>query len=128
MKRKCLAVGIILLFIEIACMPGITANINDTSERFEKSDRDIYFFLFAFVSGEYENCWRQIGFFKIWNSNYSIHSINVLGYSDYQGKFISVKAYEVIGSYRIGFIGQHHCCIFAWSWRGVTVSGDSSIL
>ena len=121
MKRKCLAVGIILLFIEIACMPGITANINDTSERFEKSDRDIYFFLFAFVSGEYENRSKWFDYFDIWNSNHSIHSINVLGYSDYQGKYFSLKAFRVFGSHRIGFIGQHHCCMFAFGFFGVTV-------
>jgi len=119
--RKYTAVGIILLFVGIACLPGITANINDTSERFEKSDGDIYFFHFAFVSGEYENCWRMIGLFRIWNSNYSIHSINVLGYSNYQGKFFSVKAFNVQGSFRIGFIGRHHCCMFAFGPGGVTV-------
>jgi hypothetical protein len=42
MKRKCLAVGIILLFVGIACVPGITANINDTSEGFEKSDSFLF--------------------------------------------------------------------------------------
>jgi hypothetical protein len=45
----------------------------------------------------------------------------VLGYSDYQSKFFSVKAVNVDGSRRIGFIGQHHCCMFAFGHGGVTV-------
>jgi len=64
--------------------------------------------------------WRGLGGFRIWNSNYSIHSIDVIGYSAYQGKFFSVKAFNVDGSFRIGFIGRHHCWIFTWG-PGLTV-------
>jgi hypothetical protein len=120
MKSKCLAVGIILLFVGIAYMPGITANLNDTSGRFEKNDSDIYFFAFAFIEGNYENCWKWFDYFKIWTN--STNTINVLGYSNYQGKFIYVKAGYIVGGFRVGFIGRHHCCIFAGDWFGVTVA------
>jgi hypothetical protein len=101
-------------------MPGITANINDTSERFEKSDGDIYFFAFAFIEGNYENCWKHFSYFKFWTN--STNTINVLGYLDLERGFVSVKAGYVVGSLRIGFIGQHRCCIFAYGIGGVTVA------
>ncbi len=117
MIRKWLAIGIILLLVGTVSMPGVSAKISDTSEVYEKSD--IYFFRFAFIIGEYENCEKWFGSFSIWNSDYSIHSINVLGYSSYQNQYIFVKACIVDGNSRIGFIGPHHCCIF--SYFSVTV-------
>jgi hypothetical protein len=84
------------------------------------NDDEIYFFTFAFVKGEYENCWKHVAYFRIWNSNFT-NTMDVLGYKAWEHKFYSVKAFSVVGSHRIGFIGRHHCCIFAWGFGGVTV-------
>jgi hypothetical protein len=98
-----------------------TIDYGDSTESIS-SNGDIYFFTFAFVKGEYENRTRWFTYFEIWNSNYSIHSIDVLGFSPYYpDKIISVNAHCVFGSLRIGYIGRHHCCIFAFGPGGVTV-------
>jgi len=123
---KIITLGAILCLILLL---NITVPIHSESKKIDYKDNtesianngDIYFFAFAFVSGEYENRSKWFGYFDIWNSNHSIHSINVLGYSDYQGKYFSLKAFRVFGSHRIGFIGQHHCCMFAFGFFGVTV-------
>ena len=111
-------IGIILCLILLL---GIGVPTNGEKTEAISNGRDIYFFDYAFISGEYEHCEKWFGYYNIWNSNYSIHSINVLGYSSYQDKYIPVKAYSVHGNNRIGFIGRHHCCIF--SFFHVTVEG-----
>jgi hypothetical protein len=123
---KKIHLGIILCLVLLLSMAipihgeSKTIDYGDSTESIS-SNGDIYFFAFAFIEGDYENCWKHFTFFKLWNSNFT-NTINVLGYLDLERGFISVKAFEVVGSHRIGFIGQHHCCIFAWSWSGVTVS------
>jgi hypothetical protein len=117
---------LILLFNLTVPICGESRKI-DVGEETESlsSDRDIFFLHFAFVSGEYENRTRWFTYFDIWNSNYSIHSIDVLGFSPYYpDKIMSIKAYRVWGSFRIGYIGRHHCCIFAFGPGGVTVEGN----
>ena len=84
-------------------------------------DGDIYFFTFAFVIGRYDNCYKWFNHYRIWNPDYSKKTISVLGYSPYYSqKFIFVKAFNVEGCYRIGFIGRHHCMIFTFG-VGLTV-------
>ena len=113
-----------LILLSTIAVPtqGVSKTIDDKDNSGAiLSNRDIYFFTFAFVKGEYENCWKHTSYFKLWNSDYSIKSIDVLGYTAWDHQFYSVKAYSVQGSLRIGFIGQHHCCIFAYGFSGVTV-------
>ena len=77
------------------------------------SKGDIYFLTFAFIIGEYEICWKDFTYFRFWNSDYSIKSIDVLGYKAWEHKWYPVKAFMVEGDFRIGYLGRHQCNIFA---------------
>ncbi|MFA5103016.1 MAG: hypothetical protein WC525_07660 [Candidatus Thermoplasmatota archaeon] len=123
-KKPLIVIILCLILLSIIAVP--TQSVSKTIDYEENteslsSNGDIYFFTFAFVKGEYENCWKHTSYFRLWNSDYWIKSIDVLGYTAWDHQFYSVKAFNVEGSLRIGFIGQHHCCIFAWGFSGVTV-------
>jgi len=125
-KKPLIGIILCLILLSIIAVPtqGVKKTINyEENTKLISSDRDIYFFTFAFAKGEYENCWKHTSYFKLWNSNFT-NTMDVLGYKAWEHKFYSVKAYEVLGTLRIGFIGQHLCCIFAYGFSGVTVSGD----
>jgi len=123
-KKPLIEIILCLILLSIIVVPtqGVKKTINyEENTELISSNGNIYFFTFAFVKGEYENCWKHTSYFNLWNSDYSIKSIDVLGYKAWEHKFYSVKAYSVQGSLRIGFIGRHHCCMFAWGFSGVTV-------
>jgi hypothetical protein len=123
-KNPLIHLGIIfclILLLTIAVpTQGVSKTINYEDNTESISSNDAYFFTFAFVKGEYENRSKWFAYFNLWNPDFT-NTIDVLGYTAWEHKFYSVKAYEVIGSSRIGFIGRHHCYIFAWGYSGVTV-------
>jgi hypothetical protein len=122
-KKPLIGIIICLILLLSIAVPaqGVSKTI-DYEDNIESisSSRDIYFFTFAFVKGEYENCSKWFAYFNLWNPDFT-NTIDVLGYKAWEHKFYSVKAFNVQGSSRIGFIGRHHCCIFAWGYSGVTV-------
>jgi len=123
-RMKIVHLGIILCLIILLTIAipfnsvGITLEKKNNTESI--SSKDAYFFTFAFVKGEYENRSKWFAYFKLWNPDFT-NTIDVLGYKAWEHNFYSVKAYWVQGSFRIGFIGRHHCNIFAWGFSGVTV-------
>ncbi len=120
-------IGVILCFILFFSMVvpiHVESKKVDCEVKEETSNHEIYFFAFAFIIGKYDNCSRWIADFTIWNPDHQKTTIYVLGYSDYKQTFIPVKAWHVMGGPHIGFIGRHHCCMFTFSFLGVTVEGD----
>jgi hypothetical protein len=122
-KKPLIGIILCLVLLSIIAVPtqGVKTTINyEENTELISSNGDIYFFTFAFVKGEYENCWKHTSYFKIWTN--STNTMDVLGYKAWEHKFYSVKAGYVVGSLRIGYIGRHHCCIFAFGFSGVTVA------
>jgi hypothetical protein len=95
----------------------------DCGEKINTQFDELWIFNYAFIIGKFNNSGRWFDYFKIWNPDFS-HTIYVLGYSGILHTFIPVKAYEVFGSWRIGFFGIHHCMIFAFGPGSVTAFGD----
>jgi hypothetical protein len=117
MKRKCLAIGIILLFVGIACSPGINATINDTPEQIETSDDDYSFFSFAIIWGEFEilnekHILRGLDVYNPYPYNKTMH---VIGYVGYDGVgFIYKNASNVGCPWWLGFVSQHRLFVIGW--------------
>jgi hypothetical protein len=62
-KKPLIGIILFLILLSIIAVPtqGVSKTIDDkdNSEAIS-SNGDIYFFTFAFVKGEYENCWKRV--------------------------------------------------------------------
>jgi hypothetical protein len=117
MKRKWLAIDIILLFVGIACSPGINATINDTPEQIETSDDDYSFFSFAIIWGEFEilnekHILRGLDVYNPYPYNKTLHAIAYVGY-DGVG-FIYKNASRIYCPWWLGFVSQHRLFVIGW--------------
>ena len=120
---KCLAIGIILLFVGTSISVAYDTSTDEVRE--SPQSLDGFFLDHAFVWGTYENCTKNwIGNFHIWNGepwfNLTIH---VIGYKTSESCYVHIEAYQVKAQRHLGIIGPHQCCIFAFGWLGVTVFG-----
>ncbi len=125
MNRISLGIFLCLVLLLSITIPtyGQSEKIDRVGKTLSISDNgDVYFFAFAFVIGKYDNYYKQFGYFQIWNPDYTKKTMYVLGYAPYlPEKLIFVKACHIQGSFRIGFIGNHHCLIFIYG-PGIAVS------
>jgi len=103
MKRKCLVVGIILLFVGIAISPEVNATINNESKTIETSDYDNNFFLFAIIWGEFE----------ILEKPYPLHNLNVYNSDDNQ----TMNVFGYVGG--VSLIYRTASWVFCPWWLGI---------
>jgi len=115
MKRKWLAVGIILLFVGITLSPGVNATSSKTSEIIETSNADYNFFSFAIVWGEFEFVKKPYPLInlQVYNSNLSNDTLNVIGYVRGVG-FIYRDADNVYCPWWLGVVRSHRLFVVAW--------------
>ena len=117
MIRKCLAIGIILLFVGITLSPGINATISKTSEIVETSDDEYNFFSFAIIWGTFEivsfnGFWTGL---KVYNSEPDNNTLHIIGYVGYDRVgFIYRNASFVYSPWRLGIIHPHSLFVIAW--------------
>jgi len=131
MKRKGLAVGIILLFVAIAFSPVSTAQVSPPQTNIIKasqvapvrkvthsSDDEIDFFDFAIIWGTFEVRWSVFPLIDLtvynrspWNNR----TINVIGYviSDHQWYF-KKAAYIACNYLHLGIVGFHRLGVVAY--------------
>jgi len=126
--RKCLAVGIILLFVCGALLPACTAQTNILQTDEEKmllespakkakhaNNHDEMFFTYAFIWGPFEllRASSLIGFVWVKNRDpWLNHTINVIGYQSWTGNWTVKKACEVKCNFlHVGFVGRHWLCV-----------------
>jgi len=128
MKRKCLAVGIILLFMCGALLPACNAQTNilqtDEEKMFQESpakkvkhanNDDEYFFTYAFIWGPFEELWVSSLFGFVWVKNrepWLNRTINVIGYQSWTGNWTVKKAYSAKCNFlHIGIVCPHWLCV-----------------
>ena len=121
---KCLAIGIILLFVGTSIS---VANDSSTDEVPHQSGEG-FFLEYAYVWGTYEHCWKDwVLSFEIWNENETDLTIHVNGYGPYGPNseyiWMNIDACQVYALRHLGIIGPHRCCMYAFGWLGVTVYG-----
>jgi hypothetical protein len=129
MKRKCLAVGIILLFVAIAFLLTYTAQARSPEtntikssldspmkKMFHPSDDEAFFDL-AIIWGPFERLgWKSL-FSTLWVYNpkpWYNRTINVIGYQIPEHNLVVKKSYWIECHFlHIGIIGQHWLFIIA---------------
>ena len=128
--RKGLAVGIILLMlVSTSFLAGAFDDALTDEDRKQSQIDDLFLLYQAFVWGTYENCYKHWPLaFEIWNDyHWSNLTIHVIGYGPYGSNdediWMHIEAYQVKSHHHLGIIGPHRCCIFAFSYFGVTVDG-----
>ena len=130
MRRKWLAVGIILLFVATAFSPTYTAKVSTPSINDNTSPKDSpikrathlnndneSFFDFAIIWGPFEI--RDFGApfleFRVYNPKpWCNRTIYVIGYWIPEHQWFFKKSYDVEGPYHIGVIGFHRLAIIAY--------------
>ena len=115
MKRKCLTVGIILLFVGVTIAPGVNATISKPSEIVETSDDEYNFFSFAIIWGEFEFVKKPylLISLEVYNSDINNQSMNVIGYVRGVG-FIYRNASWVYCPWWLGVVRSHRLFVIAW--------------
>lgn len=120
MKRMIIPLLLIFSFLFVNIIQvdfiGVEAKGSD-------SKGNVYFFGPAFIWGNYEKMEKYIDYFHCYNSNITNYTINVLGYEHGNHRWVRVIADDVKGGPRIGYILRHQCCMFAFGFLGITVSG-----
>ena len=128
MKRKCLAIGIILLFVCGALLPACNAQTNILQTNEEKmllkspvnkakhtnTDTEM-FFDYALIWGPFEENWISSFFTLVWVKNrepWQNDTINVIGYQSWTGNWTVKKASNVrCNFFHVGFVGRHWLCV-----------------
>jgi len=135
MKRKGVAVGIILLFVCGALMPACSAQINippangvKTFQEFpvkkvkHTNNDNESFFNFAIIWGTFEIRYDVFPFLRlvVYNRDpWENKTINVIGYMNWEHKFVYKKAFYIqCNFWWIGIVGKHRLC--ALGFRDVT--------
>jgi hypothetical protein len=128
MKRKCLAVGIILLFVCGALLPACNAQTNilqtDEEKMFLESpakkvkhanNDDEMFFTYAFIWGPFEEKWVSSLFTLVYVLNrepWNNRTINVIGYQSWTGNWTVKKAFSVKCNFlHLGIVGRNWLCV-----------------
>ena len=132
MKRKCLAVGIILLFVCGALLPACNAQANilqtDEEKMFLESPtkkvkqidyENESFFDYALIWGSFEENWASSLFTFVWVKNrepWNNRTINVIGYVKNDetsgGEWTVKKANNVRCNFlHIGIVGRNWLCV-----------------
>jgi hypothetical protein len=118
---------IIILLIGITLLPGITVRIKAMSiqadlfsiknQAMQKDNNDYDEFTFAIIWGKYEVMKDKIFLFhlEVMNPNPDNRTISVLGYVDYEHKFVFKKSNWIDCFRWSGFIGHDHLFIIAWN-------------
>jgi len=124
--RKSLAVGVILLFVCGALMPACSAQISTPQTNRVKTSHDCEvkevkpnnndnesFFTLVLVWGTYEGKWGGgplIGI-RVYNPGpWYNRTMNVIGYQNWEHKWVVKKSYSVDCRYWLGFAVLHHVC------------------
>jgi len=121
MTRKCLAVGIILLFVAIAFSPVSTAQIHssqETSIRKVIHTDDEYFFNFAIIWGTFEQKIDYVPLFSLAVRNrapwYNL-TMYVIGYQPIEHNWVFKKSYQVeCWDLHLGIVGFHRLAVVAY--------------
>lgn len=120
--RRIKGISLLLIFCFLLVnILQVQSEVVKAKENNPKDDR--YNFTCAFVWGKYEMMDKWIDYFHIHNSNITNNTINVLGYKNWEHRWYRVMANEVTGGLRIGFVGRHQCCVFAFGFFGLIVYG-----
>jgi hypothetical protein len=127
-------ISLIIIFsvcfsVPLTCIARPTTediNINQSSyfpHKIQENNDDYHFFALAIIWGEFEILRYKNPFFGFSVENpfpYNL-TMSVIGYVDYEHKWVFMKSYFIVSPHWIGFVGQHHLCVFAWGYEGVTV-------
>ena len=128
MKKKCLAIGIILLFVCSALLPACNAQTSTLQTDEEKmflelpvkkvkqiNNDDEYYFSFAIIWGTFEEryVFSFFGNIKVFNRDpWYNRTINVIGYQSWDHKWTAKKSYEVKCNFlHIGIVGRNWLCV-----------------
>jgi hypothetical protein len=131
LKRKCLAFGIILLFVAIALSPTYTAKvsaplINDNKSPKESpitkvthaSNENESFFNFAIIWGTFEEKIDYAPLFSLIVRNpypWYNRTMYVIGYQNWVPQWTFKKSYQVeCGFLHIGIVGFHRLAVIAY--------------
>ena len=123
-SARYLSYVIIMLFISATVLPSCIAQIHTSKINIEKSPQDFFvkkashaneddenFFSFAIVWGPFEVRGTTIPFLALDVHNRASwynRTINVLGYQNWENKWVFKKAYWVTDNFfHIGFVGRH---------------------
>ena len=93
----------------------------DNSQKIKLND-DYHFFPFAIIWGKYEKLIRTGIFGSLYIENPSPYNptMHVIGYVDYEHRFIHRRAAVITCPCWFGFLGRDSLCIIAWG-ASVTV-------
>jgi len=129
MIKKCLAVGIILLFVAVAFSPVSTAQVSPPQTNTIKASQvapvrkvtcadDEYFFNFAIIWGTFEEKIVNIPFFSLAVSNrhpWFNLTMYVIGYQNWVPQWVFKKAYQIeCWDLHFGIVGFHRLAVIAY--------------